>query len=111
MAKATVAERNHQIEYMRECIQAGDTLYFIWRGSSASGLARYFDVYTFPVRDGKAEPLRFTYAASLFCGTYDKRREAVRINGCGFSAEQEITEALSRALFGASSKLEYRRIG
>lgn len=107
MAKKIVTPTD--LEPFRNSLSDGDTLYFILDHVSASGLARFYNVYAFPVRDGRSEPHRLTWGVSNVLGySYDRKSESIRVNGCGFSAENEITHDLVELL---GLNLNYRRIG
>lgn len=107
MAKKIVTPE--MLDTFRRSLQDGDTLFFILHHVSKSGMARFFNVYAFPVRNGKSSPYRLTWSTAEALGyTYDKRSESLRVNGYGFCAEDEITRDLGELL---GMKLEYRRIG
>lgn len=77
----------------------------IYRGSSASNMSRYYDVYAI-MPDG--DPLRLTGSiAEILHYRYDRRREAIRIDGYGFSATSEIMDDLRRNLGAHLPKQEH----
>lgn len=58
----------------------GDTVYTVLRHVSPSGMTRWLDLYV--IRDG--EPLRMTWSVANALGwTYDRKREALKVGGCG----------------------------
>lgn len=73
-------QQQKALAYLREYLQPGSTVWSVWRGTSASGMTRWFDFYA--IQDN--EPLRLTY---LMCTamdySYDNRREALKTGGCG----------------------------
>jgi hypothetical protein len=105
------AEKRQGIEQLTEPghgleIRPTETLWVLQRDRSRSGMARWLDVYV--IRGGELR--RLTWSVAAACGfTYDKRREAIRIGGCGFSAAQEIASSLTYALWGKDEpEMPYR---
>lgn len=76
------------------------------RSVSASGISRTFDVYH--VSGG--EILRLTWSvATALERTYDRRREALRVNGCGgMDVGLHIIDSLAWTLFDDGHALKHR---
>lgn len=102
---------NH-FDELKKCCPKGTQIVIVYRGSSKSGMARWFDVYV-PNRNqvfGNAL-WRYTVTAGELGGfRYDRKREALRINGCGFSAADEICRELAKSLYGEYDALTYQEI-
>lgn len=97
----------NDIDHARKNLPKGTRLITCFRGRSASGMCRWYDVYAVGA-DGKLD--RWTGTASAFVGRYDNRREAIRINGAGFSGAQEIAQAFAYGLHGDIEAFEYQEI-
>jgi hypothetical protein len=99
---------------LRKYIPLGPPLIIVFRGRSASGMARWYDVYGIPTcyigRD--QHPLsRLTWSVARLTGiAYDKKREALKIKGCGFCAEDDIVEAIAIALGFERKDVTYQSV-
>lgn len=105
MARVTKREQEEARERLLEILEENDTLYTVLRSVSRSGMSRTLDVYAFlpyPERGPRAvEKYRLTWLVAKACGyRYDEKREAIRVNGCGFDAGHDVVYSLSMALFG-----------
>lgn len=88
-------------DFARKNCPVGSVLIIVFRRVSPSGLARWYDVYTASTYPDKTSyPLmRWTLTvAGMIDHSYDRKREAIRVNGCGFSAPDEICRAFGIAL-------------
>jgi hypothetical protein len=78
---------------------------------SQSGLTRWYNIYY--VSDNY-ELLRLTwhinevYKEQGNNNSYDIRREAFKVKGCGFSGAHKIVDDLSYMLYSYSNKINYR---
>ena len=78
---------------------------------SKSGLTRWYNVYYV---SENYELLRLSWDISEVYkeqgngSQYDKRREALKVKGCGFSGAHKITSDLSYMLFFYEDKISYR---
>lgn len=88
MNKGTPEQRDTLLHLLTEA----KSLMTIWRGSSPSNMTRYYDVYA--ITDD-AQPLRLTgYICDLFGYGYDRHRQAMKVQGYGFSATTDILDTL-----------------
>lgn len=84
------------IAKLRDWLKPGDTVFTLVRSVSASGMSRTMDLYV--IREG--EPLRVTWSVCDACGfTYDRKREALKVSGCGMDMGFHVVYSLSRVLF------------
>jgi len=87
------------------------TLLIKYEDSSKSGLTRWYNIY-YVSED--YELLRLTWAINEVykeqgnSNSYDIRREAFKIKGCGFSGSHKIVDDLSYMLYSYSNKINYR---
>ena len=87
------------------------TLLVKFEDSSKSGLTRWYNIYYV---SENYELLRLTwhinevYKEQGNGNQYDKRREALKVKGCGFSGAHKIVDDLSYMLFTYSNKINYR---
>ena len=71
------------------------TVYTVLRHVSSSGMTRWLDLFV--IVDG--EPRRITWQVSqIIGGTYDRKREALKIGGCGMDMGFEAVYRLSHAI-------------
>mgnify|MGYP003109889785 FL=1 len=93
--------------------QSKPTLIVKFEDRSKSGLTRWYNVYYVSEHN---ELLRLTWAINEVYkesgngNRYDKRREALKVNGCGFDGAHEIVYDLGRILFNDGYALDYRGI-
>ena len=87
------------------------TLLVKFEGSSKSGLTRWYNVYYVSEH---YELLRLSWSINEVykeqgnSNQYDKKREALKVKGCGFSGAHKIVDDLSYMLFTYSNKINYR---
>ena len=71
-------------------------IYTILRHVSASGMTRFMDLYVMVDN----EPRRITWSAAKIMGwTYDTKREALKVGGCGMDLGFHTVYTLSRYLY------------
>jgi len=88
-------ERQESIDYLRELIKPGDTVYTILKHVSRSGMYRVIDLYIMVDNS----PRRISsYAADLLEG-YDYRHEGCKASGCGMDMGFHLVYNLSYTLF------------
>lgn len=91
-------EKQEAIEFLLNTVKLkpGETIFTILRGVSKSGMYRTVDVYCFR----ENEPLLLSHSVSKAIGfTYDNRKNAVGVSGCGMDVGFEIVYNLGRVLF------------
>ena len=97
-------ERDEAVAYLRKKLRPGTTVYTVLRSVSASGMSRCLDLYC--VHQG--EIIRLTWsAAKALDQTYDSRRQALRVAGCGFDVGHDAAYSLGLALFGDGDALRH----
>jgi hypothetical protein len=102
---AKKAERDYAVTSMREALQPGAVIYTVLRSVSASGMSRTIDLYY--VKDGQV--IRITWsAAKILESTYDRRKEALRVCGCGTDTGFDTVYNLSYCLFGDGYALNHQ---
>ncbi len=121
MARVTKAERQEAIDRLKEWIKPGDTLYTVLRSRAASGMSRSIDVYGFALpndydnakrRNMRLEKSWYSYnIAKAGIGSWDDKREAIRIGGAGMGMGFHIVYELSYLLFGDGYALKQEWIG
>lgn len=99
------AERDKAITSLKEWLKLGTTVYTIVRSVSHSGMSRTLDLYVVLHQD----IVRITWsAAKALEWTYDRRKEALRVNGCGMDMGYHTVHCLSRVIFGDGYALNHR---
>jgi predicted component of type VI protein secretion system len=98
-------ERQEAVTELRKYLKSGTTVFTILRRVSSTGMSRLIDIHV--IVDN--EPLRFTWSAATALGlTYDRKREALRIDGCGMDVGFDVTYRLSYLLHGDGYSLKHR---
>jgi len=98
-------ERAEAIESLKESLKPGDTVYTILRSVSASGMSRCLDVISI----SNNQPFRLTWDAAIALEqTYDRRRDAIRVSGCGLDVGYAVASRLAEKLFGDYRALNHR---
>lgn len=93
---ATKTETAEATERLREILSPGDVVRTKLDHVSRSGMTRWIDLYV--IRDN--EPVRITRSAADVTGyTYDRRRDALKIEGCGMDMGFAAVYSLSLRLF------------
>ena len=93
--------------------QSKPTLIVKFEDRSYSGLTRWYNVYYVSEHN---ELLRLTWAINEVYkesgngNRYDKRREALKVKGCGFDGAHDIVYNLGYMLFNDGYALDYRSI-
>ena len=109
MARVSKQAQHEARERLRRLVKPGDTLYCILRHVARSGMMRVIDL----VKAEDGEILHLGYDAALALGwPYDRRREGVRVAGCGmdmgFHLVYSLAHALSERGEGAGYSLTHR---
>ncbi|WP_084442087.1 hypothetical protein OH491_19600 [Termitidicoccus mucosus] len=99
------AERAQAITYLKDIyLKSGDTVYVILRHVGRTGMTRYIDLYA--MKDN--HPMRITWnVAKALDRCYDRRREAIRIGGCGFDVGHDTVHHLAWLLFNDCDALTH----
>lgn len=98
-------DRQEAIAELRKYMKPGITVLTILRRVSPSGMSRLIDIHV--IVDN--EPLRFTWTAARALGlTYNRRHEALRIDGAGLDVGFDVTYRLSSLLHGDGYALKHR---
>ncbi len=97
----------NDLKHAKKNLPKGTRLIVCYRGRSASGMCRWYDVYAVG-SGGRLD--RWTGTASNFCGRYDNRREAIRVNGGGFNGAQEVAQAFAYGLYQDVKAFDYQEI-
>lgn len=94
--KKTAAEKAEAVQFLREYLKRDDRVYTILRHRAASGMTRFLDLYV--IRDN--QPRRITWQAAKALGwTYDNKRDALRVGGCGMDMGFHAVYTLSSIVF------------
>ena len=106
---------------LREWLKNGDTLWFILRHRASSGMMRVYDVKQLEIESHREETEQglnvrrdsvrvstLSWNIASACDMlWNENHGGIRINGCGFSGEQEIADTVGRAL---GIKLRYETL-
>ena len=98
-------ERDDAIASLKEYLKPGDTVYSILRNVSASGTCRHIDVYM--IKDNQPSRLTWGIAKALET-TYNRKKDAIRVSGCGEDVGFKTAYNLAWKLFGDGYALNHR---
>lgn len=99
-------EQREARERLRKWLKPGDTVYCILRHVSRSGMMRVIDLIKVE-EDG--EVLHLGYNAAKALGwPYDRRREGVRVSGCGMDMGFQLVYSLAHVLFSGDQTVAER---
>lgn len=113
MAQITKSMKAGCVVRLKEWLKDGDTLWFIWRGTSASGMQRRYSVHQIAPDAGMLSGLatgNMTFNIAVACGYgYDEKNglNQLKVNGCGFSVPQNVTDTVAQLL---GIKLRYETL-
>ncbi len=97
----TAQERTEAIADLRRTLKRGATVYTVLRHRSASGMMRVLDLYIFR----RNEPVRLTWSVAKALGwTYDRKRDGLKVTGCGMDMGFHTVNVLSYALHGHKNR-------
>lgn len=98
-------ERDEAVQSLREILKPGTTVFTILRHVSASGMSRLIDLYI--IEDN--QPSRLTWSASKALDyPYSRKREALRVVGCGMDMGYHVVYSLSAKVLGDGYALKHR---
>lgn len=99
-SKYSKDERADSLARLRKYLQRDDTMHCVLRSRTPNG-TYYFDVFKIAIAPDGPFLVRLTFHAAVVTGhTYDKRREALRVTGCGTDPGFEVVSGIATALFG-----------
>ena len=100
--------RDEAIARLREILKPGDTVYTVVRHVSASGMSRVIDLYHFGIYDGKVQKSWLSgFVATALGWSFDEKRGALRVQGCGMDMGFHVVSTLSRVLFPEADRPDY----
>ena len=97
---ATVDQKVQEVnlEALMGTLKPGDTLYFILRHKSESGMSRWVDVYKL---DGQPYPVHLGFQIAWALGyLWDWERNGFKVSGNDFDVANEVIGSLGWKLFG-----------
>lgn len=90
------ADKAEAIAHLRKSLKRDERIYTVLRHRAASGMTRFIDLYY--IKENK--PWRITWQAAKALGwTYDNKRDALRVGGCGMDMGFHTVYTLSSVLF------------
>lgn len=101
----TNAERDHAINQLREQLHRGTVIYTVLRHKNRMGTCRWIEFYF--ITDNRPENITW-HVAQAIDSTYCRRRDALRITGCGLDVGFAAVYNLSSLLFGDGYALKQR---
>ena len=108
MKKFTNQEKTESLQYLQSLVKEGDTVHFIIRQVSPSGMYRHIDFYKFtPNEKGGIEKYWLSYHMARALGyPFKSKTEAIGVSGCGMDMGFSVICNLGYALFDDYKKLQ-----
>lgn len=109
----TKQDRIEAVARLKEWLKDGDTLWFILRHRAKSGMQRVYDVKQIERHKDQSRPAVSTLSwnIALACNySWSGTHGGVKVNGCGFSGEQDIADAVAHAIGLKSGQLRYETL-
>ena len=101
MSTQAKREQGEAREELRKMLKPGDTVYTVLRHVSRSGMSRGIDCYV--MQDGEPRWVsRLVHRATGF--SFDKKRDCLRVGGCGMDMGYHVMMNVSYAIHGHSDK-------
>lgn len=98
-------ERSEQIAKLRKLLKSGTTVYTVLRRVSSTGMTRLIDLYVI----AEGDIVRITWsAAKVLELPYCRKREALRVTGCGMDMGWDTVYGLSQILLHDGGVLTQR---
>lgn len=105
-------KKTESYEYLQKHINEGDTIYYIVKRVSNSGMYRHIAFYKFNVKDtfkegeDRVQSIWLTRAMCNVLGyTFKEQTECMGVNGCGMDMGFSVIHNLGHELFGDGYKL------
>ena len=105
MSMLTKDEAN---ENLRKWVKEGDTIYYIIKNVSPSGMYRHIDFYKFDVENGQVRKSWLSYNIAVALGyPFKVKTNSVGVSGCGMNMAFSVISNLASALFDNYKLLKY----
>jgi hypothetical protein len=102
---AAKIEREETLKALRTALKPGTTVYTILRHVSATGMCRWIDLYVIECN----RPLRITWSvAQALEASYDRKREALKVEGAGMDMGFDTVYSLGMVLFLDGNALQHQ---
>lgn len=105
------------IEYLKTIINEGDTIYYVVKQVSNSGMYRHITFYKFGVKDEFREGedrIEAYWLTRTMCNALDYRfkdkTECMGVSGCGMDMGFHVIHQLGHVLFGDGYKLKSKSL-
>lgn len=95
----TKAEKAEAIARLREWIKPGDTIYTTLESVSRSGMSRV--IRLIKIEDNEPRYLAYNAHLAGIGSGFDRKRDGIKVGGCGMDMGFALVYALSHLLFGA----------
>lgn len=109
--RTNIQIRNECINNLKNWIKEDDTIYYIVKNVSSSGMYRHIDFYKFDVADGKIVKSWLSYnIAKALDYPFKEKTNCVGVSGCGMNMAFHVISQMAEALFGNYKKLKYEAL-
>ena len=104
--------KNEAINNLKSWIKEGDTIYYIVKNISSSGMYRHIDFYKFETNEkGQINKSWLSYnIAKALDYPFKKKTNSIGVGGCGMDMGFSVISNLADELFGDYKKLKYEQL-
>jgi len=100
--------KDEALNNLKSWIKEDDTIYYIVKNVSSSGMYRHIDFYKFDVENGKIVKSWLSYNIAYALGyPFKEKTNSVGVSGCGMNMAFHVVSQVADALFGDYKKLKY----
>ncbi len=110
--KITKEQKAEALAYLKRNLNEGDTVFYIVKNVSNSGMYRHIDCYTFKVKDvfeegeNRVQKVWLSGAISKVLGyPLKEKTQSLGVSGCGMNMGFAVIYNLAEVLFGDGYKL------
>lgn len=110
--KVTKEQKAEALAYLKRNLNEGDTVFYIVKNVSNSGMYRHIDFYTFKVKDvfeegeNRVQKVWLSGAISKVLGyPLKEKTQSLGVSGCGMNMGFAVIYNLAEVLFGDGYKL------
>jgi hypothetical protein len=109
--RTNIQIRNECYRNLKNWIKEGDTIYYVIKQVSSSGMYRHIDFYKFDVVDGKIVKSWLSYnIAKALDYPFKEKTNSVGVGGCGMNMAFHVISQVATSLFGDYKKLKYEAL-
>ena len=103
--------KDEALKNLKSWIKEDDTIYYIIKNVSSSGMYRHIDFFKFEWENGKLQKYWLSYnIAKALKYSFKEKTNSVGVGGCGMNMGFSVISNLADELFGDYKKLKYEQL-